>query len=96
MTKRSIITSGEQSGIELTKASTKNVNRDNINISIGTRWECIDEDSEEYGLQCVITSANTDPVANGDGDLVLQYNNGLVYHGKLRRFIPGITHRYID
>lgn len=60
-----------------------------------TIWKCIDEDSSEYGKYCVIREANTHPDFNGDGDIELLYSNRLKHYGKVRRFIPGITHTYI-
>jgi hypothetical protein len=61
----------------------------------GSRWKCIDEDSNEFNQICTIVSANTDPDFNGDGEIELLYDNGLRHYGKVRRFVPGMTHTRI-
>lgn len=64
-------------------------------LTVGSAWVCIDEDSEYLGQKCTILYANVDSGCNGDGDIELLYANGLKHYGKVRRFVPGMTHRLI-
>jgi hypothetical protein len=61
----------------------------------GSIWKCIDEDSESYGRYCVIKEIHDNPEYNGDGEIELLYSNRIRHHGKVRRFIPGITHKFV-
>ncbi|KZE79342.1 hypothetical protein AV654_17895 [Paenibacillus elgii] len=64
-----------------------------MRIKIGSVWECIEEDSDLFGKFCVVEDIDDDPDLNGDGTIELMYADGSKYYGKVRRFIPGITHK---
>ena len=53
----------------------------------GTRWMCIDTNSECFGLIGTITYGETNPEYNGDGGVEIKYDNGDVLNTKLRRFV---------
>jgi hypothetical protein len=62
-------------------------------VRVGSIWECIDEDSEYFGRLCVVKYYDDNPDFNGDGGIELLYANGVKYSGKVRRFMPGTTHK---
>lgn len=64
-------------------------------MHVGSKWKCIDKSSDVFNLNCTITYIDTNPDLNGDGTIELVYEDGLVFCGKVRRFIPNITHIYI-
>jgi hypothetical protein len=64
-------------------------------VSINTVWKCIDENDEMLNRYCVIKYIDDDPNYNGDGTIELIYADGSKHYGKVRRFIPNITHEYI-
>lgn len=64
-----------------------------MSIKVGSVWRCIDhQDSDLIGQTCTVLSVNNNPDYNGDGDIELRYEDGTLYTGKYRRFVPGITH----
>jgi hypothetical protein len=69
-----------------------------MKILTGTKWKNIDPTSEEYSRVCIVTYIDDNPDHNGDGDIVLEYNDKepkVIHTGKVRRFMPGITHIFI-
>lgn len=65
-------------------------------MTVGSIWRNIDpEDEVDFGRLCMIMSIDTEPDHNGDGTIELLYSDGLTHYGKVRRFIPGITHKYV-
>lgn len=61
----------------------------------GSIWKCIDKGSKHFNQRCEIKEIENDPDCNGDGEILLLYSNGIKHHGKVRRFIPGLTHKFI-
>jgi hypothetical protein len=59
-------------------------------------WRCIDEEAEEYDQLCIVLEIHDHPDFNGDGDIHLRYDDGSEHHGKVRRFIPGVTHERVS
>jgi hypothetical protein len=64
-----------------------------MKVTVGSIWKCIDEDAQSFGRLCVVKYYNDNPDYNGDGDIILLYADGSVHYGKVRRFIPGVTHK---
>lgn len=64
--------------------------------TVDSVWKCIDESSEYYGKFCMIQYYDDNPDFNGDGTIELLYSNGDVYTGKVRRFMPRITHQFVS
>lgn len=62
-------------------------------IKVNTIWKCIEhEDASLIGETCIVKSIEDSPDFNGEGHIELLYSNDFCYIGKLRRFIPNITH----
>ena len=62
---------------------------------VGTIWRCIDENSEFFGQTCVVKESFLNPDFNGDGTLVLMYDDDTEFFTKVRRLIPNITHVFL-
>lgn len=67
-----------------------------MKIPEGSVWRCIDEESERHGKICEVVDIHDNPDFNGDGSITLLYDDGEVRVGKVRRFIPGITHERVS
>lgn len=66
-----------------------------MKITRGSIWRCIEENSPHYKRLCVVKDINDNPDFNGDGTIELMYANGTRHYGKVRRFLPGITHKLV-
>lgn len=64
------------------------------NLVVGSVWKCIDEDNQMFNKYCIIKTINNKPEYNGDGTIELLYTDSSKYYGKVRRFIPNVTHVY--
>lgn len=64
-------------------------------VCLHSIWKCIDNDDEMYERYCIVKSIDDDPDYNGEGTIELLYANNIRSYGKVRRFMPGITHRFI-
>ncbi|MNW28161.1 hypothetical protein D3C74_49760 [compost metagenome] len=65
-----------------------------MKVTKGSFWRCITEDNKR-GKLCVVKFVDDNPDFNGDGSIELLYSDGSVHYGKVRRFIPGITHKFV-
>lgn len=63
-----------------------------MKIRPGSIWRNIDTTSEDYQRLCMVMHINDNPDWNGDGEIELLYSNNTRHYGKVRRFMPGITH----
>ena len=64
--------------------------------TVNSIWKCIDESNDEYNKFCKIIDIDLNLDHNGDGGIQLLYSDGYTHYGKVRRFIPNVTHIYIN